>query len=79
MTAHHRFLIAHHLRLIEELERHIAAFDTRIEELLEPLTDFIGSGREGSISDQIRFPGEGFEVGVTISTTAAGETPETRK
>jgi hypothetical protein len=27
------FLIAHHLRVIEELERHIAAFDDRIEEL----------------------------------------------
>jgi hypothetical protein len=24
-TSHHRFLIGHHLRLIEELERHIAA------------------------------------------------------
>jgi transposase len=36
VTAHHRFLIAHHLRLIEELERHIAAFDARIEELLAP-------------------------------------------
>ncbi len=30
-------------------------------------------------ADQIRFPAEGFEVGVTISTTAAGEPPETRK
>jgi transposase len=37
VTAHHRFLIAHHLRLIEELEKHIAAFDARIEELLAPL------------------------------------------
>jgi transposase len=27
MTAHHRFLIDHHLGLIEELERRIAAFD----------------------------------------------------
>jgi transposase len=27
VTAHHRFLIAHHLSLIDELERHIAAFD----------------------------------------------------
>jgi hypothetical protein len=32
VTAHHRFLIDHHLGLIEELERRIAAFDTRIEE-----------------------------------------------
>jgi len=41
VTAHHRFLIAHHLRLIEELERHIAAFDARIEELLAPLRNAV--------------------------------------
>jgi transposase len=41
VTAHHRFLIAHHLRLIEELEQHIAAFDARIEELLGPLRDAV--------------------------------------
>ena len=41
MTAHHRFLIAHHLSLIEELERHIEAFDMRIEELLAPLRDAV--------------------------------------
>jgi transposase len=40
-TAHHRFLIAHHLRLIEELERHIAAFDARIEELLAPFRNVV--------------------------------------
>ena len=37
VTAHHRFLIDHHLGLIEELERRIAAFDARIEELLGAL------------------------------------------
>jgi len=41
VTAHHRFLIAHHLSLIGELERHIAAFDTRIEKLLRPLRDAV--------------------------------------
>jgi transposase len=41
VTAHHRFLIAHHLSLIEGLERHIAAFDARIEELLAPLRDAV--------------------------------------
>jgi transposase len=41
VTAHHRFLIAHHLNLIEELERHIEAFDARIEKLLAPLRDAI--------------------------------------
>jgi transposase len=41
MTAHHRFLIAHHVGLIEELERHIAAFDARIEELLAPFRDAV--------------------------------------
>src|SRR5260370_1439021 len=39
VTAHHRFLIAHHLSLIDELERHIAAFDAQIEKLLKPLRD----------------------------------------
>jgi transposase len=40
-TSHHRFLIAHHLGLIEELERHIACFDARIDELLAPFRDAI--------------------------------------
>src|ERR1700746_209582 len=39
VTAHHRFLIAHHLGLVEDLERHIALFDARIDELLVPLRD----------------------------------------
>jgi len=41
VTTHHRFLIGHHLHLIEELERHIAAFDARIEELLAPHRDAV--------------------------------------
>ena len=41
VMAHHRFLIAHHLSLIEELERHIAAFDARIDKLLTPLRDAV--------------------------------------
>jgi transposase len=41
VTAHHRFLIAHHLSLIEDLEGHIAAFDARIEELLAPLRNAV--------------------------------------
>ena len=41
VTEHHRFLIAHHLNLIEELERHIAAFDARIEKLLAPLREAV--------------------------------------
>jgi transposase len=36
VTAHHRFVIGHHLGLIEELERRIAAFDVRIGEVLAP-------------------------------------------
>ena len=39
VTAHHRFLIGHHLGLIEELERRIAAFDARIGEVLAPFRD----------------------------------------
>jgi outer membrane lipoprotein-sorting protein len=58
--------------------------------LLIPPT--IGSAEEGQAAgddalaesivqkaDQIRFPAEGFEVGVTISTTTAGEPPEAKK
>jgi transposase len=41
VTAHHRFLIAHHLGLVEDLERHIALFDARIDELLTPSRDAI--------------------------------------
>jgi transposase len=38
---HHRFLLAQHLRMIEEIERSIAAFDQRIEVALEPFRDDI--------------------------------------
>ncbi|MFY9829423.1 MAG: IS110 family transposase, partial [Rhodoplanes sp.] len=33
---HHRFLLAQHLRTIEQLEESIAAFDARIEAALAP-------------------------------------------
>jgi transposase len=45
VTTHHRFLIDHHLGLIEELERHISAFDARIGEVLAPFRDTVGVGR----------------------------------
>ena len=41
VTAHHRFLIDHHLGLIEELERRIAAFDARIGEVLAPFRNAV--------------------------------------
>jgi transposase len=41
VTAHHRFLIDHHLGLIEELERRITAFDVRIEKVLAPFRDAV--------------------------------------
>jgi hypothetical protein len=34
MREHHRFLLAQHLKTIEQLEKTIAAFDARIEEKL---------------------------------------------
>jgi transposase len=49
VTAHHRFLISHHLGLIEELERRITAFDARIEELLAPF--------RGAVERLITIPG----------------------
>jgi transposase len=51
LTGHHRFLIAHHLSLIEQLERHIAAFDVRIEKLLAP---FRSVSFPGSLSAGLR-------------------------
>jgi transposase len=36
ITGHHRFLVAQHLRLIEELERTIADFDVELERVLQP-------------------------------------------
>jgi transposase len=39
ITAHHRFLIGQHLRMIEELEAAQAAFDARIEAALDPFRD----------------------------------------
>jgi transposase len=41
VTTHHRFLLAQHLRLIEELERAIAEFDQEADKLLEPFRDAI--------------------------------------
>jgi transposase len=41
VTAHHRFLIDHHLGLVEELERRIAAFDARIDKVLAPFRDIV--------------------------------------
>ena len=38
---HHRFLLAQHLRTIEQLEESIAAFDTRIEAALAPFQDAV--------------------------------------
>jgi len=58
LTAHHRFLIAHHLSLIEELERHIEAFDARIEKLLAPLRD--------AVAQLITIPGVSQVRGLSI-------------
>jgi transposase len=39
ITPHHRFLIGQHLRMIEELEAAVAAFDAQIEATLVPFRD----------------------------------------
>lgn len=41
VTDHHRFMIGQHLRMIEELERGIEAFERHIEVVLEPFRDDI--------------------------------------
>lgn len=41
VTAHHRFMLNQHLRLIEELERSLVEFDQRIEDCLRPFADEI--------------------------------------
>jgi transposase len=43
---HHRFLLAQHLRTIEQLEESIAAFDARIDATLLPLCDIVERLRE---------------------------------
>jgi transposase len=39
ITAHHRFMLGQHLRMIEELEAVVAAFDARIEAAMAPVRD----------------------------------------
>jgi transposase len=41
VTEHHRFLLGQHLRMVEELERRVAAFDARIEQVLAPFRDVL--------------------------------------
>ena len=41
MREHHRFLLAQHLKTIEQLEATIAAFDARIEAALAPFRDAV--------------------------------------
>ena len=41
MREHHRFLLAQHLRTIEQLEETIRVFDTRIEAKLVPFCDIV--------------------------------------
>lgn len=41
VTDHHRFLLAQHLRMIEELERAVADFDAEIEEQMRPFRPLI--------------------------------------
>jgi transposase len=41
LTDHHRFMLAQHLRMVEELERSVSEFDRRIEVALEPFRDDI--------------------------------------
>src|SRR5271169_6774569 len=36
VTAHHRFLLSQHLRMIEHLEQTVTAFEAQIEAALEP-------------------------------------------
>lgn len=55
VTAHHRFLLAQHLRMVEQLERAIGEFDARIEAVLEPF--------RGAVDRLVTIPG--------VSCTAA--------
>jgi transposase len=55
VTEHHRFLLRQHLRTIEQLEETVAAFEARLEGLLEPF--------RADLARLIAIPG--------ISTTAA--------
>jgi transposase len=55
VTDHHRFLLRQHLRTIEQLEATVAAFEARIESVLEPF--------RGDVQRLTAIPG--------VSTTAA--------
>jgi transposase len=41
VTPHHRFLLSHHLGLIEKLERTIEQFDQEIERVIQPFRDAV--------------------------------------
>ena len=41
VTAHHRFLLSQHLRLIEQLERTVAEFDAQIERVIQPFRGIV--------------------------------------
>jgi transposase len=41
ITPHHRFMLGQHLRVIEELEATVAAFDARIEAAMAPFRDAV--------------------------------------
>jgi transposase len=55
VTAHHRFLLSQHLRMIEYLEQTVAAFEARIEAAVEPF--------RAAIENLVTIPG--------VSATAA--------
>lgn len=73
VTAHHRFLLAQHLRMIEELERAVADFDLQIEACVAPFRSQLDrlstipglSGRSAQIvlseigTDMSKFPTAG--------------------
>jgi transposase len=55
ITAHHRFLLSQHLRMLEELERAVSEFEARIEECIKPFRTHVerlsaipGLGRIGA-------------------------------
>ena len=67
VRAHHRFLLAQHLKTIEQLEETIAAFDARIEAALAPFRDTVERLKEvpglGTTAAEILIA----EIGVDMS------------
>ena len=78
ITSHHRFLVGQHLRMIEELEAMVTAFDARIETVLAPFRDaaerLMSLPGISDVAAQVILA----EIGTDMSSFPAGKRRSTR-